>query len=195
MADITDDTESFNIALESAPEPITCNYTTPHFSSGCALLLHIDNLIDGDGVIRFAEFQRSILEFLQGNITHEEAVFVMGPYTDTEWDANHNLQYNINDLCAGCYAPPAVAKGEIVNLDYPSSVKHGASFDVNASTKNVGSAASSFRMELWVDGVRGAQSPSFVLAAGATSSDMISATNAPASGTSMSCVVKCIRIA
>jgi len=84
--------------------------------------------------------------------------------------------------------------GEIVNLDYPTSVKHGAAFDVNASTKNVGSGSGTFVMELHVDGTLQSRSAEFTLAAGATSTDKIPAATAPTSGTSISIVVKCIRI-
>lgn len=84
--------------------------------------------------------------------------------------------------------------GEIVNLDYPTSVKHGATFDVNASTNNVGSGSGTFVMELHVDGVLQSRSAEFTLAAGATSTDKIPVATAPASGASMSIVVKCIRI-
>ena len=84
--------------------------------------------------------------------------------------------------------------GSIVNLDYPTSVKHDATFDVNANTKNIGSGSGMFAMELWADGVLKSRSADFTLAAGATSTDKIPAAAAPASGASMAIVVKCIRI-
>lgn len=85
-------------------------------------------------------------------------------------------------------------KGEIANLDYPASVKHGATFDVNAATKNIGSGSGKFVMELHINGSLESRSAEFTLAAGATSTDKIPAATAPTTGTSMSIVVKCIRI-
>lgn len=84
--------------------------------------------------------------------------------------------------------------GSIVNLDYPTSVKHGASFDVNASTKNVGSGSGTFVMELYINGAMASRSAEFTLAAGETSADKIPAASAPAAGESMSILVACIRI-
>jgi hypothetical protein len=84
--------------------------------------------------------------------------------------------------------------GEIVSLNYPATVKHGASFDVNASTKNVGSGDGEFVMELYVNGSLESRSAEFGLGAGATSTDKIPAATAPAEGTSMAIAVKCIRI-
>ncbi len=85
-------------------------------------------------------------------------------------------------------------KGEIVNLDYPASVKHGATFDVTAATKNIGSGSGTFVMELHIDGTRQSRSAEFTLAAGATSTDKIPAATAPTTGDSMAIIVKCIRI-
>lgn len=84
--------------------------------------------------------------------------------------------------------------GEIVSLNYPSSVKHGATFDVNASTKNTGSGSGTFVMELHINGSLESRSAEFTLIAGGTSEDKIPSATAPASGASMSIVVKCIRI-
>lgn len=84
--------------------------------------------------------------------------------------------------------------GQIVSLNYPETVQHGATFDIDASTQNIGSGSGRFVMELHINGSLEARSAEFTLAAGATSTDKIPAATAPASGTSMSIVVKCIRI-
>ena len=84
--------------------------------------------------------------------------------------------------------------GQIVSLNYPATIQHGATFDITAATKNVGSGSGRFVMELHINGTRQSRSAEFTLAAGATSSDKIPAATAPASGTSMSIAVKCIRI-
>jgi uncharacterized protein YfaS (alpha-2-macroglobulin family) len=85
-------------------------------------------------------------------------------------------------------------EGRIVNQNYPASVKHGAAFDVNASTENIGDGSGTFVMELHIDGTLESRSAEFTLAAGATSTDKIPEATAPAVGESMSIDVKCIRI-
>jgi len=91
-------------------------------------------------------------------------------------------------------APEIPAKGSIVDLTYPESVVRGAAFDVNASTKNIGTVSGIFKMQLLINDVLKATSPEFTLAGGATSTDKIPVANAPASGESMDIAVKCIRI-
>lgn len=91
-------------------------------------------------------------------------------------------------------APAIPAKGTIVGLTYPVSVEHGAAFDVNASTKNVGTLPGTFKMQLFIDGDLVSSSASFELAGGATSTDKIPSFNAPGSGDSMALIIKCIRI-
>lgn len=88
---------------------------------------------------------------------------------------------------------PSAAEGKIVNLEYPASVLRGASFDVDASTENVGNTAGNFRMQIYIDDVLKYTSPLFNLAAGVTSPDKIVAITAPASGTSMIIKVTCRR--
>lgn len=88
--------------------------------------------------------------------------------------------------------PPG--EGMIVDINYPATVPHSATFDVNAHTKNIGSGTGTFRMEIHIDGTLQATSAEFTLAAGAISPDKIPAATAPPSGESMSIVLKCIRI-
>ena len=91
-------------------------------------------------------------------------------------------------------APEIPAKGSIVGLTYPASVVRGSAFDVNASTKNVGTASGVFKMQLFIGAALKATSPEFNLAGGATSTDKIPMVNAPATGDSMTITVKCIRL-
>lgn len=84
--------------------------------------------------------------------------------------------------------------GDIVSLTYPATVQHGTVFNVDASTKNVGTGSSTFVMEVYVYSALKSRSPEFTLAGGATSTDKIPPMTAPASGTSMNIEVRCIRI-
>ncbi|GAH31328.1 unnamed protein product, partial [marine sediment metagenome] len=77
---------------------ITCDAPTPHFPSGCALLLHYD--ANGDGLIDKLEATHATDDYNAGIITKEEAVFVVKVYF---FEGG-----KINNKCSGCYvAPPA----------------------------------------------------------------------------------------
>lgn len=84
--------------------------------------------------------------------------------------------------------------GEIVNMNYPATVQHGAEFDIDAAVTNVGEGTGTFVMEWYIDGSLQSRSGEFELAAEATSADKIPAAIAPTSGAAMSIVIKCIRI-
>jgi hypothetical protein len=89
--------------------------------------------------------------------------------------------------------PIPSAKGQIVNLTYPVSLEHGAICDINAATKNIGTAAGIFKMQLFIDAALKATSPVFTLEGGAISIDKIDPFKAPSSGESMDIIIKCIR--
>ena len=91
-------------------------------------------------------------------------------------------------------APEVPAEGRIVDLTYPIEVEHGATFDVNASTKNLGTLSGTFKMQMFIDGSLISTSAPFALAGGATSTDKIPSATAPASGDTMAMTVKCIRV-
>lgn len=85
------------------------------------------------------------------------------------------------------------SEGSIVSLNYPLTVQHGATVDIDAAIKNIGELSGLFKMQLWRDGVLKATSPQFILASGETSTDKINPFTAPASGASMAMAIKCIR--
>ena len=87
----------------------------------------------------------------------------------------------------------ATPKGRIVSLNYPLSVQHGATVDIDAAIKNIGELSGLFKMQLWRDGVLKATSPQFILASGETSTDKINPFTAPTSGAKMAMAIKCIR--
>ena len=71
--------------------PITCDASTPHFSSGCELLLHYDK--NYDGLINTAELTQSYTDYENGIITYEEFDFVSDAY----------INEGINVICPGCF--------------------------------------------------------------------------------------------
>jgi len=85
------------------------------------------------------------------------------------------------------------AKGQIVNLDHPVIVEHGAACDINAAIKNIGDLTGQFKTQILLDGVLKATSPEFTLEGGATSTDKIQPFTAPLTGESMDIIIKCIR--
>ena len=77
---------------------LTCTGSTPHFSSGCALLLHYD--ADRDGIINQTEASTALNDYLfNGVLTQEEAQFVTDAY---------NAGSSIVSVCPGCTHPPSV---------------------------------------------------------------------------------------
>ena len=96
MAEIVDETKTLVITLTSPSAIISCTSATPHYSSGCALLLAYDR--DNDGVISMSELFAATDDAEAGIITASEAKFVSDAYTAGVIDA----------LCTGCYTPPYV---------------------------------------------------------------------------------------
>ncbi|GAH25046.1 unnamed protein product [marine sediment metagenome] len=82
-------------ACHCAPEVvIECDNPTPHFSSGCELLLHC---ADNDGLINLDELNQSYSDYENGVITEEEFDFVSDAY----------IYGGVNVVCPGCWeAPP-----------------------------------------------------------------------------------------
>jgi hypothetical protein len=72
---------------------ITCDAPTPHFSSGCALLLVADS--GNDGVISDEEVSIAQFAYEQGWITKEERDFIAYCW--------YFFAGNINSMCSGCF--------------------------------------------------------------------------------------------
>ena len=96
MAEIVDATKTMVITLTPPSAIISCTSPTPHYSSGCALLLAYDR--DNDGIISFSERSAAIDDGNAETITASELKFVSDAYTAG----------SINALCTGCYTPPYV---------------------------------------------------------------------------------------
>jgi len=71
---------------------ISCTTSTPHFSSGCALLKHYD--ANNDGIISSVDATKAAQDYFDGIITKEEAAFIATCY---------NAGGSINLKCPGCY--------------------------------------------------------------------------------------------
>ena len=121
---------------------VTCTDPTPHFDSGCELLKYEDNLVNGDGVIRTAEMVEGILQYLSDDLTMAELMFLQGPYSSTQWDTIPNLQYEINSICTGCYAPPVARIDDDTDtlVTDKTSYRPGDSVTMIAWGENVGGA-------------------------------------------------------
>lgn len=81
-----------NLSIEM---PIACDSPTPHFPSGCELLLHYD--ANNDGLINLDELTQSYTDYQNGIITEKEFDLVSDAY----------INDGINKVCPGCWeAPP-----------------------------------------------------------------------------------------
>jgi len=115
-------------------------------------------------------------------------------YSTTDLDGTTRPIGSAADIGAFEYIEAAIsAKGQIVNLDHPVIVEHGAACDINAAIKNIGELSGQFKTQILLDGVLKATSPEFTLAGGATSTDKIKPFTAPLTGESMDIIIKCIR--
>ena len=72
---------------------VTCSDPTPHFNSGCELLLHYDT--NSDGIIDSSESQQAVNDYFSAIITLDEMNFVtqVHSFNDGKIDA----------FCKGCY--------------------------------------------------------------------------------------------
>ena len=69
---------------------VTCDKPTPHFDSGCNLLLHYDD--DNDGILDLTDSVKAKLD----GMTEEEVDFIKKSL----------MKGTINALCPGCFVPP-----------------------------------------------------------------------------------------
>jgi len=126
------------------------------------------------------------------------ATYKMAIDPDSKWPDNvATLDQNSHgdgwEIGAYVHRGAIPAKGQIINLDHPASVEHGAACDINAAIKNIGDLSGQFKTQILIDSVLKATSPEFTLAGGATSTDKIKPFTAPLTGESMDIIIKCIR--
>lgn len=88
-------TDTYSGDLNVGGTAVTCTGATPHYASGCALLLHYAN-VDGD--IDTGSTIIAINDYNNGIITEDEANFVLDCWS---------LAFpNVNKKCPGCYTAP-----------------------------------------------------------------------------------------
>lgn len=115
-----------------------------------------------------------------------------GDITEEQLDAVHTAEVNHTLLPA--YASSTAAEGWIVNSNYPSSATAGSRVAIRASVKNIGTSSGTFKLQLFKGSMRVAQSTTFSVAVGQTSSSKSMYVNTPSSGASVSYTIKCVRI-
>jgi len=128
------------------------------------------------------EFHKAEEEHHGGEITEAQLDAVLAAYQ------NHTL--------LPTYSSPTttVAKGKIVNFNYPSSSTVGERIAIRAGVQNIGTSSGTFKLQLFMGYTRVAQSTSFSVASGQTSSSKSLYINTPSSGLSVAYKLKCVRI-
>ena len=105
---------------------VTCSDPTPHYASGCELLLAYD--ANNNGVIDSSESQQAVNDYFSAIITLDEMNFVKDA-----WEAR-----SINALCPGCYeelAPFSVTDFVVT----PLSCEEPCDVDISITWTNTGS--------------------------------------------------------
>ena len=125
--------------------PVTCTDPTPHFDSGCELLLYYDT--DNDGKIDYNELiNDAYVDYKNGTITKKEVEFVIQAY---------NLgDGGINKLCKGCYGEltPIFAVSNFTVT--PSSCKEPCDVVISITWINVGSGTGTKTLYYTVNGTK-----------------------------------------
>ena len=194
MAQTIDDTESFSITLtDPCPEPELA--FTVVSVSGMTVRVYVDKANPGAG-----SAWSSPNPVLSGEDDNAIENIREGQYYDYTFrtPGTHTLYLTGQNVCGnGTDARHTVtvsnAKGEIVNIDHPASVEHGARFEVRAAVKNTGGSTGHFYLMLYQNGHEDYEYELGDIAAGSTSSTVSLPATAPGTGSSTSIELKCIR--
>ena len=187
MAENPDDERHGTIALTDRRAP-------PCFVNGDPEQGYGD--VDGDGYVTDADAQL-IAEYTIDTATLTPAQLIRADVRGTGVvDSSDMLviqQYvaGLIDTFPVCIVP---AEGELVEVDIPASVPHGASYDVTAKAHNKGGSTGTFEIRWYTDTVLRSTSGTFTLAADATSEDKVLPATAPTTGASMTYNLRLIRI-
>lgn len=91
-------------------------------------------------------------------------------------------------------APVATAaRGSLVNVSCPPTAERGGRISIRAAVRNIGDQTGTFRLEI-AGGLMGARTSTFSVAGGGTSPTRTLNGLAPHTGSSVTMVLKCIRI-
>jgi len=131
------------VTVTEAEETVTCTDPTPHFASGCELLLHYD--ANNDGIIDSDELKTASDDYATGSITMAELSFVI--------DASS--AGSINSLCPGCYKEELVPVFSVTNFTVtPLSCEEPCDVDISITWTNTGSGTGTKTLYYTVSGVK-----------------------------------------
>jgi hypothetical protein len=135
MAEIVDATKTLVITLTPPSAIISCTRTTPHYSSGCALLLAYDR--DNDGVISFRERSAAINDANAENpsSTATPKSLATGDHNITISKNNYEtVTAKINVSSTGAVTCKSVTGGSCGGTGYPRVDALGTSVKVYMAT-------------------------------------------------------------
>ena len=101
--------------------------------------------------------------------------------------------YDKHTLLPAYGAPPS-AKGELRNVSYPPTATNGTVIDVQCRVYNSGGAAGTFKVALYQGAKRVSQTSTWYQSANTTTGIKTVSTTVPGMGTSVSYMLKCIRV-
>ena len=131
------------VTVTEAEETVTCTDPTPHYASGCELLLHYD--ANDDGVIDSIEANVAISDQKSGLITEAEMNFVVDA-----WKAG-----SINKLCPGCYKEELVPIFSVTSFTVtPLSCEEPCDVDISITWTNTGNATGTKTLYYSVNGTK-----------------------------------------
>lgn len=134
------DKVSYSFTTPTAPE-VTCDKTTPHYDSGCKLLLHYDD--NNDGVLDVTDLTKAKID----GMTKEEVDFI----------GKGIMKDSINTLCPNCYTAPQ-KPGKTITVSDIKYFMHEGETDFNVGFKYSGVTKEELKrvvptMKILVDGV------------------------------------------
>ena len=131
------------VTVTKAEDTITCTGPTPHFGSGCELLLHYD--ANNDGVIDGAEANNAISDQKSGLITEAEMDFVINAWK----------KGLINTSCPGCYKEELTPIFAVTNFTVtPSSCNEPCDVVITITWTNTGRGTGTKTLYYTINGTK-----------------------------------------
>lgn len=103
------------------------------------------------------------------------------------------MDANSNHTRLPVYGTVKVAKGLLVNFNYPTSAEHNKYISIRAAVQNTGTANGTFRLRVTGSGLT-KQTSTFTVSAGGRSPTQTMSIRTPSYGSSASYNLKCVRI-
>ena len=131
------------VTVTEAEETVTCTDPTPHFTSGCELLLHYD--ADNDGIIGPVDVNGANTDHSANLITDAEHDFVTQAY----------FSGSINSTCPGCYKEELTPIFSVTSFTTtPSSCEEPCNIDISITWTNTGTGTGTKTLYYTVNGVK-----------------------------------------